>query len=174
MPSDVVASFLCDCWHSLARGHGLCLLLPRGKTLEKMLRSGSADCRERATDTASSHFFCALVSVRKNVLCSEFLVSHTTSRRRLPQTVSYSSAHSSASPFPVGTPFLRRREQIAWFTATCPVLFRRSTSSHSMQFLGKLMTKRLVPGRDGADNCGGSAVAWGPCGDSAGAVLGQI
>ena len=43
-----------------------------------------------------------------------------------------------------------------------------------MQFLGKLMIKRLVPGRDGADNCGGSAVAWGPCGDSAGTVLGQI
>ena len=35
------------------------------------------------------------------------------------------------------------------------------------------MTKRLVLGRDSADNCGGSAV-WGPCGDSAGAVLGQI
>ena len=47
-----------------------------------------------------------------------------------------------------------------------------------MQFLDKLMTsvvvQRLVPGRDGADNCGGSAVAWGPCGDSAGAVLGQF
>ena len=43
-----------------------------------------------------------------------------------------------------------------------------------MQLLDKLMTQRLVPGRDGADNCGGSAVAWGPCGDSAGAVLGQI
>ena len=43
-----------------------------------------------------------------------------------------------------------------------------------MQFLDKLMIKRLVPGRDGADNCGGSAFAWGPCGDSAGAVLGQI
>ena len=37
-----------------------------------------------------------------------------------------SSAHSSASPFPVGTPFLRRRES----TATHPLLFRRSTSSH--------------------------------------------
>ena len=30
-----------------------------------------------------------------------------------------------------------------------------------MQFLDKLMTKRLVLGRDNADNCGGSAVAWG-------------
>ena len=94
------------------------------------LRSGSADCRERTTDTASSHFFLRARSVRKNVLFSEFLVSHTTSRRRLPQTLSYSSAHSSASPSPIGTSFLRRREQIAWFTATCPVLFRRSTSSH--------------------------------------------
>ena len=61
-------------------------------------------------------FFLRARSVRKNVLFSEFLVSHTTSRRRLPQTVSYSSAHSSASPFPVGTLFLRRREPIAWFT----------------------------------------------------------
>ena len=75
-------------------------------------------------------FFLRARFVRKNVLFSEFLVSHTTSRRRLPQTLSYSSAHSSASPSPVGTSFLRRREQIAWFTATCPVLFRRSTSSH--------------------------------------------
>ena len=107
-------------------------------------------------------------SVRKNVLFSEFLVSHTTSRRRLPQTVSYSSAHSSASPFPVGTPFLRRREQIAWFTATYPVLFRRPTSSH------RCSSKRLEPSRDSADNCGGSAGAWGPYGDSAGAFLGQI
>ena len=47
-----------------------------------------------------------------------------------------------------------------------------------MQFLDKLMTsvvvQRLVPGRVSADNCGGSAVAWGPCGDSTGAVLGQV
>ena len=28
-----------------------------------------------------------------------------------------------------------------------------------MQFLDKLVTKRLVPGRDSVDNCGGSAVA---------------
>ena len=37
-----------------------------------------------------------------------------------------------------------------------------------MQLLDKLMTsvvvQRLVPGRDSADNCGGAAVAWGPCG----------
>ena len=32
----------------------------------------------------------------------------------------------------------------------------------------------IVDGRVSADNCGGSAVAWGPCGQSAGAVLGQV
>ena len=58
---DVDASFLCASWHSFARSHALRLPLPRGKTLEFFLRSGSADCRERATDTASSHFSCALV-----------------------------------------------------------------------------------------------------------------
>ena len=58
-------------------------------------------------------FFLRARFVRKNVPFSEFLVSHTTSRRRLPQTLSYSSAHSSASPSPVRTSFLRRREQIA-------------------------------------------------------------
>ena len=58
---DVDASFLCDSWHSLARSHALRLPLSRGKTLEKNLRSGSADCRERATDKASSPFSCVLV-----------------------------------------------------------------------------------------------------------------
>ena len=47
-----------------------------------------------------------------------------------------------------------------------------------MQFLDKLMrsvvVQRLVPGRVSADNCGGSTVAWGLYGDSAGAVLGQV
>ena len=127
---DVVASFLCDSWHSLARGHGLCLPLPRGKTLEIFF----AERVRRVPGESHGHsvftFFLRARFARKNVLFSEFLVSHTTSRRRLPQTLSYSSAHSSASPSPVGTSFLRRREQIAWFTATCPVLFRRSTSSH--------------------------------------------
>ena len=127
---DVDASFLCDSWHSLARSHALCLPLPRGKTLEKKLRCGSADCRERATDKASSLFSCALVLYVKTYYFQSSRFSRTSSRRRLTQTSSYSSAHRSASSFPVGTLFLRRREQIAWFTATCPVLFRRSTSSH--------------------------------------------
>ena len=34
--------------------------------------------------------------------------------------------------------------------------------------------QRLVLGRDSADNCGGSAVASVPCGDSTDAVLGQV
>ena len=34
-----------------------------------------------------------------------------------------------------------------------------------------VVVQRLMPGRDSADYCGGAAVAWGPCGDSAGAVL---
>ena len=33
-----------------------------------------------------------------------------------------------------------------------------------------VVVQRLVPGRDSAENCGGSAVAQGPYGDSAGAV----
>ena len=37
-----------------------------------------------------------------------------------------------------------------------------------------VVVQRLVPGRVGADNCGGSAVVWGPYGDSTGAVLGQV
>ena len=167
---DVDASFLCGSWHSFARSHALRLPLPRGKTLENFLRSGSADCREKAADTASSAFFLRTRFVRKNVLFSEFLVSHTISRRRLPQTLSYSSAHSSASPSPVGTSFLRRREQIACLSSSV----QKIDEFPQMQFLDRLMIKRLVPGRDGADNCGGSAVAWGPCGDSAGAVLGQF
>ena len=67
------------------------------------------------------------------------------------------------------------------------VLRRRGTNSVTVlktveipqiQFLDKLMTsvvvQRLVPGCDSADNCGGAAVAWGPCGNSAGSVLGQV
>ena len=57
---------------------------------------------------------------------------------------------------------------------TYSVTVQNTVEIPQMQFLDKLMIKRLVPGRDGADNCGGSAVAWGPCGDSAGAVLGRI
>ena len=53
--------------------------------------------------------------------------------------------------------------------------FQKTVKIPQMQLLDKLMTsvvvQRLVPGRDSADNCGGAAVAWGPCGDSAGAVL---
>ena len=56
--------------------------------------------------------------------------------------------------------------------------FQKTDEFPQMQFLDKLMTsvvvQRLVPRRVGADNFGGSAVAWGPCGDSAGAVLGQV
>ena len=100
---DVDASFLCDSWRSLARGHGLCLPLPRGKTLEHFF----AERVRRLPGESHGHsvfsFFLRARSVRKNVLFSEFLVSHKTSRRRLTQTVPYSSAHSSASPFPVGT-----------------------------------------------------------------------
>ena len=62
---------------------------------------------------------------------------------------------------------LRRRD-------TYSVTVQNTVEIPQMQFLDKLMTKRLVPGRDGADNCGGSAVAWSPCRDSADAVLGQI
>ena len=62
---------------------------------------------------------------------------------------------------------LRRRD-------TYSVTVQNTVEIPQMQFLDKLMIKRLVPGRDGADNCGGSAVAWGPCRDSAGAVLGRI
>ena len=44
--------------------------------------------------------------------------------------------------------------------------FQKTDEFTQMQFLDKLMTsvvvQRLVPGRVGADNCGGSAVAWGP------------
>ena len=46
--------------------------------------------------------------------------------------------------------------------------FQKTDEFPQMQFLDKLMTsvavQRLVPGRDSADNCGGSAVPWGPCG----------
>ena len=60
-------------------------------------------------------------------------------------------------------------------SSTCSATFQNFPQ---VQFLDKLMTsvvvQRLVPGRVGADNCGGSAVAWGPCGDSTGAVLGQV
>ena len=56
--------------------------------------------------------------------------------------------------------------------------FQKTDEFPQMQFLDKLMTsvvvQRLVPGRVGADNCGGSAVVWGPYGDSTGAVLGQV
>ena len=70
--------------------------------------------------------------------------------------------------FPV---VLRRR-------GTYSVTVHKSDEIPQMQSLDELMTsvvvQRLKPGRDSADNCGGSAVAWGPCGDSAGAVLGQV
>ena len=66
---------------------------------------------------------------------------------------------------------LRRR-------GTYSVTVQKTVKIPQMQLLDKLMTsvvvQRLVPGRDSADNCGGAAVAWGPCGDSAGAVLGQV
>ena len=56
--------------------------------------------------------------------------------------------------------------------------FQKTDKFPQMQFLDKLMTsivvQRLVSGRVSADNCEGSAVAWGPCGDSTGAVLGQV
>ena len=46
---------------------------------------------------------------------------------------------------------------------TYNVTFQNTDETPQMQFLDKLMTsvvvQRLVPGRDGADNCGGSAVA---------------
>ena len=79
-----------DSWHSLARGHGLCPgPLPRGKTLEKKI----AERVRRLLGESHGHsvfaFFLHACSVRKNVLFSEFLVSHTTSRQRLTQTVSY-------------------------------------------------------------------------------------
>ena len=59
---DVDASFLCGLL-ALPRSKSCSSSTPagRGKTLEKFLRSGSADCRERATDKASSPFSCALV-----------------------------------------------------------------------------------------------------------------
>ena len=58
------------------------------------------------------------------------------------------------------------------------VTVRKTVEIPQLQLMDKLVisvfVQRQVPGRDSADNCGGSAVSWGPCGDSAGAVLGQV
>ena len=58
------------------------------------------------------------------------------------------------------------------------VTVRKTVEIPQLQLLDTLVisvvVQRQVPGRDSADNCGGSAVAWGPCGDSAGAVLGKV
>ena len=61
---------------------------------------------------------------------------------------------------------------------TYSVTVQKTVEFPQKQLLDKLMTsvvvQRLVPGCDSADNCGGAAVAWGPCGDSAAAVLGKV
>ena len=61
---------------------------------------------------------------------------------------------------------------------TYSVTIQKTVEFPQIQFLDCLMTsvvvQRLVLGRYSADNCGGAAVAWGPRGNSAGAVLGQV
>ena len=60
---------------------------------------------------------------------------------------------------------------------TYSVTVQKTVEIPQIQLLDKLMTsvvvQRPVPGCDSADNCGGAAVAWGPCGDSTDTVLGQ-
>ena len=96
----------------------------------------------------------------------EWDLSHPACASRLP--ISLEGAPGSVPRKVLNLPVVLRRRD------TYSVTVQNTVEIPQMQFLDKLMIKRLVPGRDGADNCGGSAFAWGPCGDSAGAVLGQI
>ena len=94
------------------------------------------------------------------------------------------SQGSADSLFPLKVP----RIQFLGKVLNLPVVLRRRGTHNvtvqktdefpQMRFLDQLKTsvvvQRLVPGRVSADNCGGSAVAWGLFGDSAGAVLGQV
>ena len=99
-----------------------------------------------------SHFSCAtIVLYVKNVLWLRVLGFFTRPLGDVvPQTLSYSSAHSSASPSPVGTSFLKTPdEQIAWNSRLLASSAVQMIDEFSqMQFLGKLMSQRLVPGRD--------------------------
>ena len=115
-------SFLCDSWDSLAQGHGLCLPLPRGKTFEKIF----AERVRKLPGESHGHSVFAFFLAR----------SFCTQKRTNFRVLCFSHGLSATSPtdiiFLFGTQLglTVSREQIAWFTATCPVLFRRSTSSH--------------------------------------------
>ena len=85
----------------------LCLPCREGRLSHIFLRSGSAGCRERATDTVSPHFTCALVQYVKTYY--------------FPSLARRSFSHVCGGQYPTLRPSWREPFRISGAEATCTV-----------------------------------------------------